>query len=292
VSAAHSGRRVGFVALAVAIVCFSLGSTLVKLSETEPIPVAFWRMVLCSVLWMGFMRMRDGRWLSVADLRAALVPGVLFGLNITAFFSGVFRTSVAHAEFIGALTPIIVIPASAVLFHERMSKLVPVYGAVALGGLFVVLRFGASKTDANWRGDAIVCVAVTLWAGYLLTSRRLRQGRSVTTVMAAITPIASVVILPLLLIDGHATDLSARSWVFIGLLTVVTGTTAHGLIVFAQKAVPLSTISLLQVAQPALAVLWSVLLLSAPIRPIQLVGMAVVIGALVCVSVESQRRRE
>jgi drug/metabolite transporter (DMT)-like permease len=84
-------------------------------------------------------------------------------------------------------------------------------------------------------------------------------------------------------------DFSTRSIVFILILAVVTGTGAHGLIVFAQKYVPVGTISIMQVSQPAMAALWSVLFLDQSIRPIQIVGMALVIAGLAAVTVYSRR---
>ena len=95
------GRALGLTALVAVILLFSAGSTLVKLSETPGVAVAFWRMLLCSFIWIGILRVTEQRWLSWADLRPALVPGIAFGLNITFFFTGVTKTTVASAEFTG-----------------------------------------------------------------------------------------------------------------------------------------------------------------------------------------------
>jgi drug/metabolite transporter (DMT)-like permease len=235
------------------------------------------------------MRVIDKRWLRWADLRAALVPGVLFGLNITAFFTGVTKTSVAHAEFIGAMTPLILVPAGALLFKERLNVRALLFGLISVVGLYLVLGFSPANGDASLSGDLIIASAMFLWASYLLTSRNLRVGRSVATVMASITPIATVTIFPLVLFSGNIAELTTRSWVFILLLAVLTGTAAHGFIVFAQRTVPVSTISIMQVAQPALAVVWSVLFLSQSVQPIQLVGMALVMIGLAAVTLLSRR---
>ena len=72
---------------------------------------------------------------------------------------------------------------------------------------------------------------------------------------------------------------------FILTLIVLTGTAAHALIVFAQRSVPVATMSIMQAAQPALAVSWSMLLLGATIVPLQIVGMAVVVASLVTLTV-------
>lgn len=285
------GRTLGFIALGIAILSFSAGSTLVKLSHTPGVTVAFWRMLLCSAIWIVILRVMEHRWLAWSDIRAALLPGVAFGLNITFFFTGVTKTTVASAEFTGALTPLIVVPMGAIIFKERLRLGALVYGLVSLVGLALVLFNAPPTGEFSWTGVAWIGAATTLWATYLLTSRSLRQGRSVAAIMAAITPIATVVILPLglFVFPGTLLDVTWRSVVFIVILAVLTGTMAHGLMVFAQSHVPIGVISISQVSQPALAVLWSVLFLGSTVVGIQIVGMALVILGLAMVTLQSRR---
>lgn len=137
------GRALGLTALVAVILLFSAGSTLVKLSETPGVAVAFWRMLLCSFIWIGILRVTEQRWLNWADLRPALVPSIAFGLSITFFFTGVTKTTVASAEFTGALTPLLVVPLGAWLFHGVCAWKAPfAFGLISLVGLAVgaVLR--------------------------------------------------------------------------------------------------------------------------------------------------------
>jgi drug/metabolite transporter (DMT)-like permease len=287
------GRALGLMALTVVILCFSGGSTLVKLAHTPGVTIAFWRMILCTFIWVGILRFTEGRWLSLDDLRAALVPGIIFGLNISFFFTGVTKTTIASAEFTGALTPLLVVPLGAWFFKEKLRADALAFGLISIAGLALVL-FNAPQTgEFSWVGIAWIVAGTAMWAAYLLTSRRLRTGRSVAAVMAAITPIAAVVILPLMLVvfPGTIGQVSWRSVVFITLLGLLTGTAAHGLMVFAQHYVPVGIISMLQVSQPALAVLWSVLFLGSTINGMQILGGALVIAGLVAVTLQTQRRR-
>lgn len=284
-------RSLGFVALIAAILAFSFGSTLVKLAHTAAITIAFWRMLVCTIVWVVIMRVADKRWLTWADLRAGAVPGVLFGLNITVFFIGVTHTSVAHAEFIGSMTPLVLVPAGALLFGEHLRVAALGWGLLSLAGLFLVLAFGPTNGQATWKGDLLIVAGTALWASYLLSTRRFRMGRTVSVVMASLTPSATMCIVVLVIASGNVPTLgefSARSWVVIGLLAVLTGTMAHGSMVFAQHFVPIGTISLMQVAQPALAVVWSVVLLDGTVEAVQVAGMALVIAGLVAVSVLSR----
>jgi drug/metabolite transporter (DMT)-like permease len=78
--------------------------------------------------------------------------------------------------------------------------------------------------------------------------------------------------------------------VYIVVLTLLTGVVAHGLIVFAQRKVPIGIMSLMQVGQPALAVVWSAIFLDQTIRAVQALGMVMVVAGIATVVVQSQRR--
>jgi drug/metabolite transporter (DMT)-like permease len=246
-------------------------------------------MLFTTVLWFGILGVKERRFVRAAELRAALVPGILFGVNIALFFEGVTRTTVANAELIGALTPLIIVPAGAILFGERLDPRALSFGALSIVGLAIVLFNAPPNGIASWTGNLIVACAIVLWASYLLTSRRLRQTMDVVAIMTAIMPIATLAVLPITLARGEMFEVTARSVPYIVGLGLMTGIAAHGLMVFAQRTVPIGTIGILQVAQPALAVVWAYLLLDQGLRPIQIGGMALVIVGLVAVVAATQR---
>jgi drug/metabolite transporter (DMT)-like permease len=284
-----SARSLGLLAMFGAIVFFSLGSTIVKKAGIPGPTMAFYRMLLTTALWTVILRATEQRWITRAELRKALVPGIVFGLNITLFFTGVTKTSVANAEFIGALTPVILVPAGALLFKERINTRALWFGLVSFAGLMLVLFNVPANGVASWSGNLIIVCAMFSWATYLLTSRRLRAEMSVQAILTAVMMIASVTVFPLALFSGNLDNLTVHSLPYVVLLAVMTGTAAHGFIVYAQHTVPVGTISILQVAQPALAVVWAYLILDQTIRPIQLLGMALVLIGLAAVVTQSRR---
>ena len=78
-------------------------------------------------------------------------------------------------------------------------------------------------------------------------------------------------------------------WAYTLVLTLLTGVAAHGLLVFAQKTIQIGTIGIAQVVQPALAVVWSFLLLGERVRPWQIVGIAIVMSGLLAFLVLNER---
>ena len=86
----------GVLAVIGLVAAFSLSSTLGKRAETPGVLVAFWRMILVSVLWNAVL-LASARRVTLADVRQVWLPGVFFGLNLAVFFAGVTHNSVANA---------------------------------------------------------------------------------------------------------------------------------------------------------------------------------------------------
>src|ERR1700712_3761335 len=255
-----SARTWGALAVVGVVIAFSLSSTLVKRAETPGVLVAFWRLTLVSVVW-NLLLLSTGRRVTLRNVRQALVPGVFFGLNLAIFFAGATRNSVANAALIGSLSPFLIVPLGAVLFAEFFDPRALVFAVLAFGGTVIVLFTAPPAGDASVRGNVFGVLAMLLWTGYVVSTRHFRRDMDVATFMATVSPIAALVVLPLGIANGKGFGMSATGWAYTLVLTFLIGMAGHGLLVFAQKSIPIGTIGIGQVVQPALAVVWSFLLL-------------------------------
>jgi drug/metabolite transporter (DMT)-like permease len=272
------------------VVTFSASSTIVRKAGAPGPTIAFWRMLLSSIVWTLLLRLREGRFVTLEEWRRALVTGVVLALNIVLFYTSATRTSVANLEFISALAPLLLIPAGAVLFHEKVDRRAALFGLISIAGLALVLFNAPARGAATWYGNGLSVLALVTWSSYIVVSRQLRMGMSVVALMAAALPIATLATLPYVVFTGDIDEFDTRSMIYIVILTLLTGVGAHGLIVFSQRHVPIGIMSMMQVGQPALAVVWSAIFLSQSIRALQFVGMALVVFGLVTVVVLTQRR--
>jgi drug/metabolite transporter (DMT)-like permease len=276
---ALSALTFGVLAVVGLVVAFSLSSTLVKRAEAPGVLVAFWRMVVVSVVWNAVL-WSTGRRVTLRDVRQVLVPGVFFGLNLAVFFAGATHNSVANAALIGSLATFLIVPSGAWLFAEHIAPSALVFAVVAFGGVALVLFSAPPNGDASLQGNAFGVVAMLLLVGYVVSTRRFRRDMDVTTFMATICPIAAVAVLPLAIAHGDAFGMSGTGWTYMLILTFTSGVAAQGLLVFAQKSIQIGTIGIAQVAQPALAVVWSFLVLGEVVNDRQVAGIALVTGGL------------
>jgi drug/metabolite transporter (DMT)-like permease len=261
------------------VVAFSLSSTLVKRAESPGVLVAFWRMVTVSVVWNAVL-WTSGRRITMENVRQVLVPGVFFGLNLAVFFAGATHNSVANAALIGSLAPFLIVPVGAWLFKEYIHPRALVFAVLAFAGVALVLFSAPANGDASLEGNVFGVLAMLLLVAYVASTRHFRQDMDVTTFMATICPIAAVAVLPLAVIHGDVFGMSGTGWTYMLILTLTSGVAAQGLLVFAQKSIQIGTIGIAQVAQPAIAVVWSFLLLEEVVNHRQMAGIAIVVSGL------------
>ena len=283
-----SRTAIGTVAVSITILSFSLGSTLVKRADTPAQLVAFWRMLITAVIW-NLVVLASGKRPSWANIRLAAVPGIFFGLDIACFYLGATHNTVANAEMIGAMTPFIVVPIGARFFGERLNPRALFFALFALGGVSLVLFAAPARGDASMTGNVFGALALVCWAGYIATTRRVRGRLDVAPFMAAMTPIATLAVLPLAILHGGFFTVSSTGWKYVLALTLMTGVLAHGLMVLAQKSIAIGAIGIAQIAQPALAAVWSYLLLGETLHGWQIVGMSLVITGLLGFVLLNQR---
>jgi drug/metabolite transporter (DMT)-like permease len=221
-----------------------------------------------------------GRRVALRDVRAVWVPAILFGLNLAVFFSGATHNSIANAALIGSCAPLLIVPAGALLFREYINLRALLFALIAFGGVTLVLLSAPPGGDASLKGNVFGVVAMLLLVGYVSSAKYFRRDMDVTTFMATVCPIATLAVFPIAVVDGGTLSMSSTGWTYVLILSVSSGIVAQGLLIYAQKTTQIGTIGIAQDAQPALAVVWSFLLLGEIVNARQGIGIAIVIGGL------------
>lgn len=288
-------RLVGIGAVAVGVTVLATGSSVVKWAEQPGSVVGVWRLAIATGLWWAIVVYRHRKLAIPYPTRStwllAMPSGIAFGGDLALFFTGITKTSIAHAEFITTLSPLFLIPAGALFFSERPSWRAMSFGSLSLVGIAIVLGFGPEGGTATLNGDLFVAGALITWVAYLLATKRARRRLDVVSFMACVTPIAALTCAPAALaLEGSALwSMSGHGWLAAAILAVATGVVGHGLLVVAQRHVAVATIGIVQIAQPAMAVVWGFIILGEEVRLAQVPGMILVMAGLALFTWSSQR---
>jgi drug/metabolite transporter (DMT)-like permease len=276
----RSPLTLGLLAVTASAVAFAFSLSVIKWPGVAGSAIAWWRLVGSAVLWWGFLtvrRHRTGHPLPDRRSWVLAAPAALaFGINISLLFLALTRTSVAHADFIASMAPLILIPAGFVLFGEQPRWRALGWGVLSIVGLVIILANGPEGGVATVAGDLLVAIGVLAFAAYQLLAKRARRlGVEPFDFMAILMPIALVTATPIALATAgdELWPLSAKAWAAVAILSVMTGMVGHGLLYYAQRSVPIATISVIQTSQPSMSTFWAWLLLGEAVTFGQVPGM-------------------
>jgi hypothetical protein len=139
---ALSARALGALAVVGVVVAFSLSSTLAKEAQTPGVFIAFWRLVIVSVVWNVYLWC-TGRRVTMRDVRQALLPGIFFGLNLGAV-AFLWAPALAGVWALGwTITSAIGVDV------ERQYAVFGSSGAVAVTLVTMVLPFALARANAR-----------------------------------------------------------------------------------------------------------------------------------------------
>jgi len=269
-----------------AVFLWSTGNVIVARFDMPGLAIGFWRLVLGSVVYGAFLY-ASGRRIGWNELRMVTPVAVLFALELGLFFIALQNTTVANVSIIGSLQTIVLMAVAARRYRERIGLWLASVGAVALGGVVLVVVGGASGEGVglNLRGDLFAVVAMLLFSAYFVMAKDVRLRIDTFTLQTTIMVIGALVLLPMAALDAGRVLPPLPSWSQWGwlvLLLIIPGT-GHLLMNWAHLHITLSLTGMLLLAIPVLSALGAWLALDQALGFVQALGMFVVLASLLLV---------
>jgi len=284
-------RPLGLIAAASAVAVWGSSSVLVKNVEgVSGLVIGFHRMWIGAALTSIAFVLSGGRF-SRRLLRLSFAGGVAFALDIVLFFSALKETSVANATIIGAMQPVLVLAIARRMFGERPHLRDAFWAAVAIAGAVIVVAGGSAGGEDSLHGDLLAVAALVAWTWYFVASKQARTELGSFEYLAGLSVVAVVVVTPVVLLSRESIAVpTVADWVYIVIVAVVNGALGHFLMNWAHAHVPIVVTSLMTLGIPVFATATAAIFIDEPVTPLQVAGMAVVIGALAVVVLSTSRR--
>ncbi len=275
-------RGIGIAAVLSASVLWSFGGVLGRSTGATGEVLSFWRMWVATAVMVVIVGVTR-RFPSWTDIRRAAPLGVLFGLNICAFFISLEYVSIAVAVVIGSLTPVVALPIAVRFLGERPDAIKIGCALVAVGGAVVAVLAASesSSGDTTATGYFWAVISLHLWVAYLLLSKRVRRRietvrfMCVTSGAGALTVSAVVIVL-----GADLGEVSGTGWWWVILLAISPGILGHGLVAWAHPRVGSSVSSLLIQVEPVGAAMAAWAFLGQRVSFVQGVAMLIVLVTL------------
>lgn len=280
-------------AVILAVLAWGVGPLMVRGMDVEGTTVALYRMWSGTPVMLVAAR-AFGAPLDRKVLRAAVVPGVFFGLSMMLGFQAVRTTSIASATLIGALTPaVILLGASRIVGERSDARRVP-FAVVAFAGLAMVVLVGGDRNGSTLHGDLLAFGNLACFTVYFLILKKLRNaGLNSWAFLAGVFVVGTLVITPWCVATGDDVGtITMKDVLLLGGMVLGPGLVGHGLISWASRHLPVTTTSLLTLGSPVVSVIGGWLIYDQQLGWGQVVGAVLVIGGLAGTVWDTSTRRE
>jgi len=175
-------RAKAYWVLALAVVGFSFGGPLVRLSSSDPITIAAWRLgfslLIVGVFLLLTHEWRDWRKLTLGEVLIGVVAGVALALHFWAWNASIHLTTIAASITLVNTQPAFVAALSAIALKERPRPKQVVGIAIAIiGAILIALPDFRSRQHASapLLGNLLAVSAAINAAIYYTIGRRLRS---------------------------------------------------------------------------------------------------------------------
>jgi drug/metabolite transporter (DMT)-like permease len=255
------------------------------------------RFALASLLFWGLV-LADGRTgaglrsLGRRDLLIALGLGAFgYAAQAGCFFAALDRIDASLLSLMLYTYPSMVAVAAILLGRERADARRFTALALASGGLVLVLA-NAKAGTLDPVGAVLALAAASVYTTYILTSQGI-AGRMSPTLLSALVCTGATVTLTAgaaLIGDLQPGAVTATGWGWLLSLAVVSTVVAVSLFFAGLKRVGPTSAAILSTAEPVVTVILAFLVFGEVLRPLQLLGGALVIVAVLVLA--SHRPRE
>lgn len=211
-----------------------------------------------------------------------LVSGIAMGFNWIFLFEAYRYTTVAIATLCYYMEPIILILASPVVLHEKLTTKRVSAVIVAVAGMVLVSGVigNSSLSSESFKGIVFGLIAAILYATVVLINKKIPDTNSYDRTMMQLF-LAGVTLIPYVLLTENPASLHAdtASMILLAVVCLVHTGLAYVLFFGSMDHLPAHTIAVLGYIDPVTATLLSALLLKEPMNIWQIIGAVMILLA-------------
>lgn len=222
-----------------------------------------------------------------------MIAGVAFAIDIVLWHAGVVRTSLANANVLANLTPVVVTLFAWLFLRQRPKPLFVVALSFALIGAWLLVRPADSSIEAGLPaadrslGDLLSAASCIWYALYLLATGLARRTDATAKVMLwSALAAAPTMLLIALILQERLLPVGFKGWAAclgLGVIHVA----GQGAIAWALGRLPTATASIVVLVQPVVAAALGWLLFSEALPLLRAMGGALVLLGIVLAQLTS-----
>lgn len=265
-----------YILLVFLAICFlALGGIFVKISELPPINTGFYR-VLISIPFLFPFVGKQIRSVSKKDILLMFFAGVFLAGDLILWNISFLHTSVANANLLANLVPLVIIPFSFYIFKEKMTSNFFIGAIITIVGIIVLVSGKAKITTDNLYGDVLAFLTSFFYAFFLLTVYKVRDRVSASIIMfvSAFGSILTIFV-SMIFTEGIYFPNSLSEWIPLISLAIFSQILGQGLLSFCLGKVNVALSSVLVLLQPIVAAIYAWIIFGEHLTELEIIGVSI-----------------
>ena len=207
--------------------------------------------------------------------------GAFFIAGAATTFAALGLTRLLDVTLIGSLQPVLIIGFAVAFLGERVARTHLLRAAVAIAGTIVVAVAASGSGSWSLSGDVLAVLSLVFNSGWFLYGRVLRTRIVVDpfAFMLGTLTAAALLMTPIAVIVHGGLGISRRGLLF-ATLTMIAGTAAHVMMIWAHRHVPTSVSSPMLLGETPLVAGGAWIFFGESITLLQGAGAAAVVASL------------
>jgi drug/metabolite transporter (DMT)-like permease len=236
--------------LLIGIVGVSFAAVFIKMSDSDPITIAAWRMLFAVIILIPFtlaMRRKELFSLNLFDVVFLSFVGVVLAIHFTLWNTSLVFTSVAPSTLLVTSHPLFVAIVSHYIFKDRLNKIQAVGIVLAFVGVAVLVvkdLVNFTFTSSHFIGCVLAFFGGIAVGIYYLAGRKMRARLSLLTYVTVVYSVCALSLFVCGLLGGvDLTPTEGREYlIFLALAVIPTifGHTIHNMLLKHLKAFVIS----------------------------------------------------
>jgi drug/metabolite transporter (DMT)-like permease len=289
-----------YIVLAVGLLAVSSSSILIRFAQNEHAPsllISAWRVAVATIaltpIVFTIYRTEVMR-LTRRDILLSLAAGFMLSIHFASWITSLEYTSVINSSVLVSTNPLWIAIASPFILKEKLSRVTIGAIFIALIGVVVVSLAGsagsAPKQGDPMLGNFLAVVGAIAVSGYYLIGRRVRARVSVISYIWLTYGASAIFLFIIVLVTGQqVTGLSTNAYFWMTMIGLIPQLIGHSAYNYALGYLSAAYVSLTLLAEPIGSTILARLLLSESPMPLQVIGGALILLALIIASREETR---
>jgi drug/metabolite transporter (DMT)-like permease len=280
-------------ALIISIIAVSTASILIRISDSPPLAIAAYRLILSTLILLPFFFRFDGmgkmRRMSVRRAAGLMGIGLVLAIHFASWITSLSFTTVASSAIFVHIDPIFVAIVSHFVLKERVTGRMAVGIAIAFIGSTMIAVGDAGVGELNLYGDMLALVGGVMLGIYILGGRILRRNLDLTSYVTPVYATASLILVLMSLLSGTPlTGYPADEYVLFFAIALVPMIFGHTLYNWALRYVSAPLVSMSLLGEPIGATILALLFLDETPSTMVLIGGVVTLAGITLCAYRSE----